>query len=72
MILVLGLGITKIEKIFVKTYIRDRLVKCETLFNIINKNNLQEMKKILELKKKNLNLLTNNNDNINYQYSLRK
>lgn len=46
-----------IEKVFIKTYIRDNLRSYKSLFRRINKEELNTMKKILEIKKKNLELI---------------
>lgn len=65
-----------IEKLFVKTYIRDRLREYEPLFRQINKEELEIMKKILEVKKQNLAMIDETSNNIGesegYPYRLRK
>ena len=71
-----GNNVRNIEKLFVKTYIRDKLKEYEPLFRKINKEELEEMKKILEIKKRNLAMITPS-DNVNiedngYSYRLRR
>lgn len=65
-----------VEKLFVKTYIRDRLREYEPLFRQINKEELETMKKILEVKKQNLAMIDETSNNIGesegYSYRLRK
>lgn len=71
-----GNNVRNIEKLFVKTYIRDRLREYEPLFRQINKEELETMKRILEVKKQNLAMIdeTSNNigENEGYTYRLRK
>lgn len=71
-----GIEITMIEKRFVKTYIRDRLRGYEPLFRQISKDELETMRKMLEVKKQNLAMIdeTSNNigENEGYPYRLRK
>lgn len=76
-VLVLGCGnfVRMIERVFVKTYIRDKLKGIEHLFKIINKEDLETLKKILELKKQNLGLLDENINSVEDEerpYILRK
>ena len=71
-----GNNVRNIEKIFVKTYMRDKLREYEPLFRKINKDELEEMKKILEIKKRNLAMISpsenvNTEDN-GYSYRLRR
>lgn len=65
-----------IAKLFVKTYIRDRLREYEPLFRQINKEELEIMKKILEVKKQNLAMIDETSNNVgegeDYPYRLRK
>lgn len=62
-----------IEKLLVKTYIRDRLREYEPLFKQINKE--ETMKKILEVKKQNLAMINETSNNVEekegYPYKLR-
>lgn len=71
-----GNNVRNIEKLFVKTYIRDRLREYEPLFRQINKEELETMKKILEVKKQNLTMIDKTANNIGeadgYLYRLRK
>ena len=61
-------------KIFVKTYMRDKLREYEPSFRKINKEELDTMKKILKMKQENLSMLNNdNNSSIDeYSYKLRR
>ena len=63
-----------LEKIFVKTYMRDKLREYEPSFRKINKEELDTMKKILKMKQENLSMLNNdNNSSIDgYSYKLRR
>lgn len=64
-----GNCVRSIENVFIKTYIRDNLRRYKSLFRRINKEELNTMKKILEIKKKNLELIdekfNNNKEEIN-------
>lgn len=64
------------EKLFVKTYMRDKLKEYKPLFRKINKEELEEMKKVLELRKQNLAMITPSenvdNENNGYAYRLRR
>lgn len=75
-ILVCGLGMKAVEKLFVKKSIKDRLKKYEGSLKIINKEELEKMKKILILKQQNLAMLDETLENIDvksdYSYKLRK
>ncbi len=75
-VLLWGNSVRSIEKLFVKTYIRDKLREYELLFRKINKKEIETMKKILELKKQNLTMIDENLTNIGeikeYPYRLRK
>ncbi len=68
-----GINIKFLESKIIKEHIRDVLKKYEPLFNKINK---EEMEKILELRKQNLEMLTSSEeidkDNNCYAYRLRK
>lgn len=74
--LLFWLGIKGIEKLFVKTRIKDRLIKYESSLKIINAEELEKMKRILILKKQNLEMLDETSENIDkkagYSYKLRK
>lgn len=74
LVLCWGNNIRCVEKVFVKTYIRDKLRKCEPFFRKINKKELEQMKKILKMKQENLSMLNgdNNSDIDRYPYKLRK
>lgn len=67
----LGLGFLVAKKIFIKTCISDGLKKCESKYRIVTKEELNKLKEILELKEKNLELLTSNKNN-DYPYKLRR
>lgn len=73
MVLLCGNTFRNIEKLFVKTYIRDILKSYESLFRQINKKELEEMRRILEVKKQNLAMIgeTSNNIEENKGYPLR-
>ena len=58
-VFLLGSCFKNIAKCFIKIDIRDRLKVYESLFNEIN---LQELEKILEIKKQNLALITSSDD----------
>ncbi len=74
LVLCCGNSVRCIEKVFVKTYIRDKLRKYEPFFRKINKKELEQMKKILKMKQENLSMLNgdNNSDIDRYSYKLRK
>lgn len=71
-----GNNFRNIEKLFVRTYIRDRLREYEPLFRQINKEELETMKKILKLKQENLTMINSESKNIGekegYSYRLRR
>lgn len=71
-----GNNVRIIEESFIKINIRDKLRKYEPLFTPINKNELETMKKILELKKQNLAMIDESAKNIgenkDFSYRLRK
>ncbi len=74
--LLCGLGIKVIEKLLIKNRIKNRLRKYEFSLEMIDKENLEKMKKILMLKKQNLAMLDETLENIDenkgYPYRLRK
>lgn len=76
LVLCWGNNVRNIEKIFVRTYIRDRLREYEPLFRKINKEELETMRKILKLKQENLTMINNGSKNIGekegYSYRLRR
>lgn len=71
-----GNNFRNIEKIFVKTYIRDILRKYEPSFRQITIEELDTMRDILKLKQENLAMLNsepkNSNENNGYSRKLRK
>lgn len=71
-----GLGFKVIRKIFVINSIKDKLQAYENSLKPIDKETLEKMKKILELKKQNLEMLDPTIENIDknngYSYKLRK
>ncbi len=67
-----GASLGSLGKIFIKTYFRDILRECEPLFTPINKDDLEAMKRMLEVKKENLSMISENENNSNYSYKLRK
>ena len=74
LVLSYGNNVRLLEKIFVKTYMRDKLREYEPSFRKINKEELDKMKKILKMKQENLSMLNNdNNSGIDgYSYKLRR
>lgn len=74
LVLSYGNNVRLLEKIFVKTYMRDKLREYEPYFRKINKEELDTMKKILKMKQENLSMLNNdNNSSIDgYSYKLRR
>lgn len=74
LVLFYGNNVRLLEKIFVKTYMRDKLREYEPSFRKINKEELDKMKKILKMKQENLSMLNNdNNSSIDgYSYKLRR
>lgn len=74
LVLSYGNNVRLLEKIFVKTYMRDKLREYEPSFRKINKEELDTMKKILKMKQENLSMLNNdNNSSIDgYSYKLRR
>ena len=74
LVLSYGNNVRILEKIFVKTYMRDKLREYEPSFRKINKEELDTMKKILKMKQENLSMLNNdNNSSIDgYSYKLRR
>lgn len=71
-----GNNFRNIEKLFVRTYIRDRLREYEPLFRQINKEELETMRKILKVKQENLAMINSESKNIGekegYSYRLRR
>lgn len=71
-----GNNVRNLEKLFVKTYIRDRLREYEPSFRKINKEELETMRKILKVKQENLAMLNSEAKNIGekdgYSYRLRR
>lgn len=71
-----GNNFRNIEKLFVRTYIRDRLREYEPLFRQINKEELETMRKILKVKQENLAMIDSESKNIGekegYSYRLRR
>ncbi len=61
-----GSSFRVIEQRFVKIYIRDRLKECEPIFKLINNEELENMKKILEIKKQNLSMIDASVENVNH------
>ena len=59
LVLSYGNNVRLLEKIFVKTYMRDKLREYEPSFRKINKEELDTMKKILKMKQENLSMLNN-------------
>lgn len=76
LVLCWGNSVRNIEKIYVKTYIRDILVGYEHFFRKITEEELENMKKILKVKQENLAMLNSETKNVNeengYSYKLRK
>ena len=70
-----GITLGKLGKIFFKTYFRDILREYEPSFRPINKEELEALKRMLEVKKENLSMISeteNNSNHSNYSYKLRK
>lgn len=71
-----GNNVRNLEKLFVKTYIRDRLREYEPSFRKINKEELETMRKILKVKQENLAMINGEAKNIGeedgYSYRLRR
>lgn len=75
LVLCYGNNIRFLEKIFVKTYIRDKLREYEPSFRKINKEELDTMKEILKIKQENLSMLNSDNNTSGidgYSYKLRR
>lgn len=76
LVLFWGNNVRMLEKFFVKTYIRDKLSEYEPLFRLIKKEDLETMRKVLEVKKQNLIMIDDAANNIEEtegnQYVLRK
>lgn len=64
----------RIERLFKKTYIRDKIREYEPLFRMVDEEKLEEMKKILEIKRQNLAMITpsENIEDNGYSYKLRR
>lgn len=67
-----GYNIRLIGKIFVKTYLRDKLREYEPLYIQINNETIETMKNVLEIKKQNLAMINESTNNTEYLYRLRK
>lgn len=71
-----GNNVRNIGKLFVKTYIRDKLREYEPLFRQINKDELETIKKMLKVKKENLTMINSTSNSIEekegYSYRLRR
>lgn len=76
LVFISGIGLTFLGKIFLKTRIKDNLKRYESAFKEIKDDDLDIMKKILQLKQENLLLLSDTENNElgekNYSYKLRK
>ncbi len=68
----LGASLRGIGKVFIKTNFRDILREYEPSFGPINKDELEAMKRMLEVKKENLSMISETKNNSNYSYKLRK
>ena len=66
--LILGWCIVCGKKVIFKTYIRDQLRGYESYFRQINEEELEKMKKILELEQKNLSMLSGESLNFGNDY----
>ena len=69
-----GTALRLLEKKLIKKNMGDKLEEYIPLYRQISKEELEEMKKMLEIKKQNLSLITSteNEDNKSYQYKLRR
>ena len=67
-----GNSLRTIGNFFIKTYARDTLRKYEPSFRPLNTEELVQLKKALELKKQNLNMITTSENNYELPYKLRK
>ena len=69
-----GTALRLLEKKLIKKNMGDKLKEYIPLYRQISKEELEEMKKMLEIKKQNLSLITSteNEDNKSYQYKLRR
>ena len=67
----LALEINNISKIFFKKTIKDKLNEIEPLYQTISKSDVEVIKQIIALKKANIDMIKNEDNNIN-NYQLRK
>lgn len=71
-----GMFIKYTGNIFIKTYIRDKLKEYEPCFKPIRKKDLEAVKELLEVKKENLIMISDDSntigDSLEYPYKLRK
>lgn len=74
LVLCFGNYVRFLEKKFAKTYIREKLREYESSFVKINKEELEQMKKILKMKQENLSMLNSDNNYVidGYSYKLRR
>lgn len=76
LVLCWGNNFKNIGKLFLKTYVRDSLKTYELLFRQISKQELETMRRILELKQENLAMLSGESINIDekekHSYGLKK
>lgn len=74
-VLLLSASLGVMKEIFIKTYFRDKLSKCEPLFKTISKKEMEDVKGMLDIKKESLLMLGGQmDDSINdeYLYELRR
>lgn len=73
LVLGLGIGLKKVKKILVKEDMKDKYERLAASFKIIEKDDIEDAKKILDLRKKNLQLLAEEpRENEGYSYQLKK
>lgn len=74
LVLFSGIGFESIKEVFIKTYIRDKLREYDLKFRPITKQELETMKKILQVKQENLAMISREAilEEESYSYKLRK
>lgn len=72
MVLLTGYGYSVVSHMYIKTPIRNKLKQLDSYVQPIEKNDIEVIKNIIELKKQNLSLFEENNNDDNKEFQLRR
>jgi len=72
MVLLTGYGYSVVSHMYIKTPIRNKLKQLDSYIQPIEKNDIEVIKNIIELKKQNLSLFEENNNDDNKEFQLRR